>query len=334
MPKGKKHILNCQNCNKQFREYSYLGRERRFCSSNCYHRFYRGKKRPEHSRRLKGQHNPKIGKRIGVPHTLEAIQKIRESKIGSRNPAWIDGRKKKEGYSEEFNRELKRKIFERDSFKCRICGINKNIAVHHIDYNKKNCNFDNLITLCRSHNSRVNWNRDFWKLYINLVKNDIPVKINIGCGIKKELNGNGWINIDRTKETNPDLVMDITNERDWTRNFQENSTKEIKADYVLCQVCEKNKFLRLMNKLHWVLKPGGLFKIKVPNAMFPAAFQDPMDCRYFVKETFDYFDKDHYRYKVFHYGFSPWEIVKIEPERGDRIYAILRKPYDETRPNQ
>jgi len=33
---------------------------------------------------------------------------------------------------------------------------------NHIDYNKKNCNPDNLITLCHSCHSKTNHNRNYW----------------------------------------------------------------------------------------------------------------------------------------------------------------------------
>ena len=36
------------------------------------------------------------------------------------------------------------------------------LVVHHIDYNKKNCNIDNLITLCSKCHGRTNFNRDHW----------------------------------------------------------------------------------------------------------------------------------------------------------------------------
>jgi len=108
--------------------------------------------------------------------------------------------------------------------------------------------------------------------------------------------------------------------------FDDESFSDVIADYVLCQICDKNDFVKVMNEIWRVLKVGGLLKMKVPDARFPCAFQDPMDCRYFVQETFDYFDQDHYRYKAFNYGFKPWEIVKVEKERTDRIYAELKKP--------
>ena len=39
----------------------------------------------------------------------------------------------------------------------------RNIEIHHIDYDRKNCGEDNLITLCKQCNLRANYNRDYWK---------------------------------------------------------------------------------------------------------------------------------------------------------------------------
>jgi len=41
----------------------------------------------------------------------------------------------------------------------------KRILIHHIDYDKQNCNENNLITVCNSCNSKVNYNRDYWFVY-------------------------------------------------------------------------------------------------------------------------------------------------------------------------
>jgi hypothetical protein len=55
-------------------------------------------------------------------------------------------------------------ILQRDNNKCQLCHKVSNL-VHHIDYNKKNCKENNLITLCRGCNSKVNINRDYWFAY-------------------------------------------------------------------------------------------------------------------------------------------------------------------------
>jgi 5-methylcytosine-specific restriction endonuclease McrA len=41
----------------------------------------------------------------------------------------------------------------------------KTPTVHHIDYDKKNSNPKNLITLCVSCNFKVNFERSYWENY-------------------------------------------------------------------------------------------------------------------------------------------------------------------------
>jgi len=77
-----------------------------------------------------------------------------------------------EGYSVDFNLELKESIRKRDNHTCQNCSMTEEehltvvgqvLHIHHIDYNKINCQKENLITLCQSCNSRANFNRDYWK---------------------------------------------------------------------------------------------------------------------------------------------------------------------------
>jgi len=92
-------------------------------------------------------------------------------------PAFIHG-KSKEPYAFEFTRELKESIRKRDNYICKLCNekiINNTkeyfLAVHHIDYNKQNCNKDNLISLCGGCNSKVNINRKKWIKYFRKLIN-------------------------------------------------------------------------------------------------------------------------------------------------------------------
>ena len=78
-----------------------------------------------------------------------------------------------------FNNELKEQIRKRDDYKCQNCGmteeehltvIGKDLHVHHIDYNKQNCDKTNLIAVCASCNNRANFNRSYWQeLYTNKI---------------------------------------------------------------------------------------------------------------------------------------------------------------------
>ncbi|HEY7655536.1 MAG TPA: radical SAM protein [Burkholderiales bacterium] len=63
----------------------------------------------------------------------------------------------------KFSDFLKKRIRKRDSETCQECGTKAGLTVHHIDYDKNNCDDCNLITLCRRCNSRANANRHEWQ---------------------------------------------------------------------------------------------------------------------------------------------------------------------------
>ena len=142
--------------------------------------------------------------------------------------------------------------------------------------------------------------------------------LNLGAGSRIMDNA---INIDIIQREGIDIVCDIQK----GLPFEDNKFERVIADYVLCQILEPQTFKFVMNEIWRILKPDAYLEIRVPDARYPAAFQDPMDCRRFVRETFDYFNKDHYRYKVFNYGFKPWTIESVQRERDDRLFAILKK---------
>lgn len=128
---------------------------------------------PEHSVRMKGRkltlaHIDKVrkalkGKRnaLGTIRSEEFRRKVSQT-LGN-NQGWISFKP----YSFEWTSSLRRSIRERDKYLCNICSKYGN-NVHHIDYNKKNCNPNNLITLCRSCHSKTNHNREKWKKYFKV----------------------------------------------------------------------------------------------------------------------------------------------------------------------
>jgi len=78
------------------------------------------------------------------------------------------GGKSYEKYGRIWTAEFKEEIRKRDNHICRLCGkkqqdCKRKLDVHHIDYDKKNCNQDNLITLCRLCHLKTNRNREFWE---------------------------------------------------------------------------------------------------------------------------------------------------------------------------
>jgi hypothetical protein len=93
-----------------------------------------------------------------------------------KNPNWKGG-KSFEEYPREFSRELRHKAKIRDNYTCRnpkCSGKSKRLVTHHIDYDKRNGDMNNLITLCSCCHSASNFNREFWqKYYSEIINNGI-----------------------------------------------------------------------------------------------------------------------------------------------------------------
>jgi DNA-directed RNA polymerase subunit RPC12/RpoP len=144
---------NCIDCGKGlcFRKSKNYKPKR----CNKCHITYLYKINPELNR---GKNHPRFGKKYP-----ELSKKIK----GKNNPNWIDGRSF-EPYTIEFNQDLKNQIKKRDKYECKKCG-KKGTHIHHIDYNKQNCEENNLITLCIKCNGQVNANRGYWKRFFTAI---------------------------------------------------------------------------------------------------------------------------------------------------------------------
>lgn len=114
--------------------------------------------RNKHMTEEEKQHLSCFNKRIGK--SPPAFQ-------GEKHYNWQGG-KSFEVYPIDWNDTLKRAIRERDKYRCQICGEAQGDTahhVHHIDYNKKNCNPKNLITLCVKCHRKTGDNRDTWIVF-------------------------------------------------------------------------------------------------------------------------------------------------------------------------
>lgn len=129
-------------------------------------KYWLGKKRPE----MSGSNHFFFGKE----RSIKTRQKISFSLLGKfkgkESPNWIDGGSFLP-YSPIFNQALKNRIRQRDNYVCQKCGkiekeeyeeLGYRLSIHHIDYDKMNCNENNLITLCMRCNTKVNFGREVW----------------------------------------------------------------------------------------------------------------------------------------------------------------------------
>lgn len=143
-----------------------------------------GKKQTEETRQKISESNKGKSKNKGIKnpfygknHTEEIRNIISEKLKGEKNPSWVGGISF-EIYPQEFNKELKQFILERDNYACQCPNckhLSERLEVHHIDYDKKNNNPENLIILCGSCHGKTKAakNRLFW---INFYQNIIMEK--------------------------------------------------------------------------------------------------------------------------------------------------------------
>lgn len=104
------------------------------------------------------------GRTLSKKHLINVI-KANKNRTGENHPLWRGGISL-EPYAPNFDDVLKKKIRERDNYTCNRCH-KWGKMVHHIDYNKKNSDPSNLITLCVSCHMKTNYNRDYWIKYFN-----------------------------------------------------------------------------------------------------------------------------------------------------------------------
>lgn len=168
----------------------------------------KGKKCPQISKSKLGNKNPMFGKtgelcpNYGKEASKETRRKQSEAKIGNKNPKYWIGKKRSfetkkkisislkgkfvgplngnwnggssfEPYCEQWaDQDYKESIKKRDGYKCLNPACNKTskeICIHHIDYNKKNCHPLNLITVCISCNAKANKDRRWHKSWYQAI---------------------------------------------------------------------------------------------------------------------------------------------------------------------
>ena len=146
-------------------------------NNHFYGKTHSRKIKQEHSHRMSGVNHPFYGLKGKEHHNYkrnvsdETRIKQSLSQRGDKGSNWRGGITKHK-YGAGFNNLLKEKIRARDNNHCQYCGKRKykrELDVHHIDYNKKNNEKTNLISLCGSCHMKTNCgNRDEWTAHFKL----------------------------------------------------------------------------------------------------------------------------------------------------------------------
>jgi 5-methylcytosine-specific restriction endonuclease McrA len=95
---------------------------------------------------------------------------------GSAHFNWKGGLSREE-YGEGWTKQIRHKVKNRDKNICLYCyekgSKDRPLFVHHIDYNKKNNNIDNLVSLHSSCHTSTNWNRVYWHYLYSLMNSEV-----------------------------------------------------------------------------------------------------------------------------------------------------------------
>lgn len=141
-----------------------------------------------------GKHNSHLrkGKTWAEVYGEEKARRKNEKHIlaalGNKNPNWKGGLSFLP-YASGFNKITKTLVRERDNYICQRCGkteseelqqYRRKLSIHHIDYDKLNCNVVNLIALCDRCNSLVNTDRARWTQYfqekiVGMIQNGMQI---------------------------------------------------------------------------------------------------------------------------------------------------------------
>lgn len=164
---GYKKYLECQRriksnemikcacgCGQLRPRYNCLGNELKYITGH----YWQGKKKPESDLAKEHKRQAQLGRKR-PEHSGQMT--------GKGNPNWCSGISY-EPYGQEFNKELRKQILERDSYTCQVCSDLATIP-HHINYIKKDNSPTNLIAVCRSCNAKANYNRGAWMVYFFLL---------------------------------------------------------------------------------------------------------------------------------------------------------------------
>jgi len=195
------------------------------------------------------------------------------------------------------------------------------------------------------------------KIDVLLEKNNLGVKLDIGCGANKQ---EGFVGMDVRDLPNVDIVQNIE-QFPWA--LPDESVSLATASHVLehinpgstdprlvalINLLEKKKilskkeikdaignvevfgvFMSFMNEVWRILKPKGRFAFVVPYAGSPGFFQDPTHINPITEATLSYFDPLDRSGMYYIYEPAPWQIINSSFDTIGNLEVLLEKRQDD-----
>lgn len=163
---GKKHTLEARQNMSKARKGKPIHSEK---EKKRRSKIFSGVNNPMYGR--KGELSPAYG-RVVSEETKKKLSLVLKGKmLGESNPNWRGGVSYEPYCPIWSDKGYKVGIRERDDNNCQnpYCyKTSKRLSIHHIDYDKKNCHPNNLITVCTGCNSRANkdrkWHTEWYRV--------------------------------------------------------------------------------------------------------------------------------------------------------------------------
>jgi SAM-dependent methyltransferase len=144
------------------------------------------------------------------------------------------------------------------------------------------------------------------------------IRLDIGCGASKQA---GWVGIDFQALPSVDIVHDLT-VMPWP--LPDECATVAMASHVVEHIAPHNMgFVKFMNEVWRVLKPGGEFAIVTPHGYSSGYLQDPTHCNPCNENTWLYFVQDHPFWGF--YRPSPWTVKYLAWDTTANIEVVLVK---------
>lgn len=152
--------------------------------------------------------------------------------------------------------------------------------------------------------------------------------IDIGCGANKA--NPKWFGVDYRKLPGVDLVQDLEK---FPWKIPSNKFDTALASHVVEHINPaKGGFIKFMNSVWRILKPGGEFIIGAPYATSTGMFRDPTHINFVNEETWCYFDNNDPFYKGELYKIYrplPWKIkINTWHDTGNIECVLIKRPIE------
>jgi len=175
--------FECPNCHSLFEQSKNLSEKKTFCSKQCAIEYLT--KDPERNAKigqtLRRQYSEGQRESWSKGLTCKTDERLNKMSIKILEGYQFGREPHNKGtsgpgpYCDDWrDNEFKEDIKERDGWECKnpecLVGNSSVLGIHHINYDKRDCRPVNLITVCRSCNSRANFKREYWEnLYSEIV---------------------------------------------------------------------------------------------------------------------------------------------------------------------